>query len=200
MNDTMNDTIDALIQELGLTMSIEYAPAPDVKTCAWKDLRLSYTVKLYRVDSTFWSTGDLPSTRKVHILTTPFSMGIGHIPGYQAYGIVKEFGGTWSRPSLLLDAHVRRICATGQVPAGASGAVRGTPILPNQKDILYSLVLGADAGNYRDFEDWADNLGYNSDSIKDKGVYETCLAIWQALVKAVGTDGLRRLTEAFQDY
>ena len=46
------------------------------------------------------------------------------------------------------------------------------------------------------FEEWADNLGYNSDSIRDRDVYIACQKTHSALKMLFGIEGF----EAFMDF
>ena len=67
----------------------------------------------------------------------------------------------------------------------------------NIDDVLYSLVLDSQFSN-ETFDDFCDNLGYNSDSMKANGIYRAC----QKNSKKVRTfiKDLEQAGELFQDY
>lgn len=67
----------------------------------------------------------------------------------------------------------------------------------NIDDVLYSLVLDSQFSN-ETFDDFCDNLGYNSDSMKANEIYRAC----QKNTKKVGTfiKDLEQAGELFQDY
>jgi hypothetical protein len=67
-------------------------------------------------------------------------------------------------------------------------------------DVLYSLGSDADVLNYSSFEDWADAIGYDTDSRKAEKMYHECLKIALALRGSIGDAGLTELAEASADY
>lgn len=71
---------------------------------------------------------------------------------------------------------------------------------PTPDAILYALISDADVLNYSDFEDWAENFGYDSDSIKALKVYQDCLASALKLNACLGAGTIKQLQEYFQDY
>ena len=54
------------------------------------------------------------------------------------------------------------------------------PVKPKVIDVLYALVLDADAAD-QNFDEWCDNYGYSNDSIKAMNTYKQCLETAQAL-------------------
>lgn len=48
-------------------------------------------------------------------------------------------------------------------------------VAPVATDVVACILMDADAINYQ-FDEWCDSYGYSSDSIKAKGIYDTCLA------------------------
>jgi hypothetical protein len=73
------------------------------------------------------------------------------------------------------------------------------PKKPTNADILYSLVLDANASN-ENFHDWCANYGYSSDSIQALNTYKECLEIGNQLNKHFGRDLVNKLTELLQEY
>ena len=74
----------------------------------------------------------------------------------------------------------------------------GAPVAPPSAGVLYSLLADAEAENMT-FEDWCDEFGYNSDSIKANNTYKVCLEIAEAL-KGFSRSQIAELREALQDY
>lgn len=71
------------------------------------------------------------------------------------------------------------------------------PKAPTLKDILYSLQSDASAVG-ENFEEWCNNLGYSSDSIKAMEIYKACIET-AGLLRGLGFN-LKELQEYFQDY
>ena len=57
---------------------------------------------------------------------------------------------------------------------------------PTSEDVLDALLSDADALQYDTFEDWAPELGYDTDSIKAKKIYEACRKTGSELKKLLG--------------
>lgn len=88
----------------------------------------------------------------------------------------------------------RRIRESGEVQSHT------VPILPDAADVLYSLLSDSGVLNYSRFEEWAESLGYETDSRKAESIYRACLEIALQLRNAIGETGLQQLQAAFQDY
>lgn len=73
------------------------------------------------------------------------------------------------------------------------------PRKPKVADVLRSLIMDASAAN-ENFDDWCDNYGYSSDSIKALNTYKACLDTARALRKHFSPDTLRQVRELLQDY
>jgi hypothetical protein len=76
----------------------------------------------------------------------------------------------------------------------------GKAILPDICDVLHSLIMDSDAIEYRGFEDWASNFGYDVDSRKAEQAYRACVEVGLKLRNTLGADRLMTLCNAFQDY
>jgi hypothetical protein len=83
------------------------------------------------------------------------------------------------------------------MPRGARGIL---PILPDTCSVIASLVSDADALDHASFEEWASDQGENPDSRAAERTYRACLEIALKLRNAVGEYGLRKLSEACQDF
>lgn len=116
------------------------------------------------------------------ILSCDYSAGIGHVPSYKYYGMAD------------LGKAVEFELEHGRE------AKSGKPIMSDATDVLASLVIDSGAIDSADFEEWANDLGYDTDSRKAEAIYRACLEIGLKLRVELGDDGLQRLREAFQDY
>ena len=58
---------------------------------------------------------------------------------------------------------------------------------PNVKEVLWALLMDADALEY-DFDEWCDNLGYDNDSIKAKKIYDLCRDLGRKVIDFLGDD------------
>lgn len=67
-------------------------------------------------------------------------------------------------------------------------------------DVLYCLVTDSDVLESSGFEDWADSLGYDTDSRKAEKIYRDCLEIGLKLKAIIGGDNLEKLRELYQDF
>lgn len=85
---------------------------------------------------------------------------------------------------------------TGTYSMGS--AVKG-PV--NPQDVFSSILLDtSEIENGADFEEWAGDLGFDTDSRKAERTYKACVAEWeslQAMFSQTEIDGLREL---FEDY
>lgn len=132
------------------------------------------------------------------IVTTEYSMGAAHIPGWNLFGFQ---GPKTIHDMTILDT----VLKTGKhhIVKGMGGptlSMQPLPIGPVLKDVMYCLVNDGDAINYTSFEDWADNYGYEKDSRKAEKIYQACLKVGLTLRNELGEPLLQELREAFQDY
>ena len=75
----------------------------------------------------------------------------------------------------------------------------GMPKKPNSADVLYCVILDADAWNYN-FYSWCDNYGYAVDSMEALKTYTACLENAKKLRNIFTIDQLAELKELLQDY
>ena len=179
---TTAEQIEAVAAELGLTMTAKFVPWSLSRNAGEGLPSLNWKVTLYRAATA-------PGRSPLVVLTTDYGAGCGHCPSYKLS--VKDAGG---RNSLMRDELIRKECETGK------DNKTGKPILPKLADVLHSLASDADVIDCGTFEEWAGDLGYDTDSRKAEGIYRACLKIALKLRNALGEDGLRELREAVQDY
>lgn len=72
------------------------------------------------------------------------------------------------------------------------------PNIPEVLDVLNCLILDADSVEYNGFEEWCEEFGFNTDSIKAKKSYDQCCET-RAGINRLGFR-LEELQELFQDY
>lgn len=172
----------AEIARLGLTVRSEFVP--------WSRSR-SYVKGAKIGDRNLnWKITILHGNRE--ILTTDYSAGIGHAPSYaQRYG---RNGHTLDEAAALEYETEHGFKYRGQ---GFQGR---TPIALDPADVVWSLLLDADAIDHPTYESWAGDLGYDLDSRKGEAIYRICLEHALKLRAAVGDEGLRDLRDAGRDY
>lgn len=65
---------------------------------------------------------------------------------------------------------------------------------------MVAFISDCDAFYYGDFEQWAADFGYDTDSRKAEKIYQECLRGALKLRAAIGQEGMDALREACQDY
>ena len=71
----------------------------------------------------------------------------------------------------------------------------------NDKDFLYSLLLDSQAYTTSyNFIDFANNYGYDSDSIKTLNIYKACKKQHDRLIKLFNDDEIQKLENYFSEY
>lgn len=79
-----------------------------------------------------------------------------------------------------------------------NAAMNGSPELA---DIMYSLLNDASGISYNDtFEEWADEIGYDTDSRKAEKIYNACKEIAKQLEPMFSKDERSDIEEIFSDY
>lgn len=179
---TPKEKIEAVAAELGITMTTVFVPWSQSRNKGEKQPSLNWEVTLHR------KVG--PGDGGVTVLTTDYSAGYGHCPSYKP------------RATIFSDKAVRFECKHGHAALGDNDCcfTAGKAILPEFADVLHSLASEAEVLDRSSFEEWASELGYDTDSRKAEGVYRACLEIALKLRNALGEDGLKKLQEACQDY
>lgn len=224
MSDTDPDP-KSVVDELGLTVEALFVPFSQSRNKNEQHISLNWIVTLKRGGK--------------DVMTTEYSAGIAHCPGYKREIVPTNFVGHRyrSRSTTTLNAwtyreatpterlnQFRTAVATAECESGKamvlnpwghddSFKIRRVPyqedgqqrsrtidILPNPLDVIYSLIRDADVLDAGGFESWADDLGYNSDSIQHKAIYDKCLDHALKLRQHIGEVGINKLQEAFNEY
>lgn len=173
------DPIGYELEKMGLTMGATFIPFTQSRNATDKgldvsvnDLSLNWRVSLYY-------GGKM-------VLTTDYSQGVGHC-------VTKL---PWNGRVLAETAdRIRYECETGK-PTPFAKMIKA----PDIKDVLYCLVADSSAYEYASFEEWAGDMGYDTDSRKAETIYNECNAIAVRIVKGLGHDVINKLQELFQDY
>lgn len=113
----------------------------------------------------------------------PYSQGMGHVKGYQAYHKTP-----YDR-RIAEDAY-RKTCETGKLyrPSQTLGfwPTSATQPAPDVLDVLYCLVLDASVRHASTYEEWAAEYGYDPDSRKGEQVYRACQKQTTELLRVLG--------------
>lgn len=180
---TDHSALKETIAALGLTIRADFVPflasrnATDENKARPDKRSLNWKVTLLKAG--------------VPVFVTDYSAGVAHCPSYKQN----------SRWTLEYSSKIEWETDTGTTYRNAGfGAVKGKAILPNELDVIYSLVLDADVIDYGTFEDWAGTMGYDTDSRSAETTYRACLEIGLKLRAILGDKNLQALREAFQDY
>lgn len=173
--------IDDAIAALGITYNAEFVPfsrSRDANPKAHPSImQLNWSVTL---------------TRSGRRLTTDYSQGIAHIPGYKP--------SVWNTD---FTAWVRDACETGKVrrdPFAPSYGYATSIPAPALRDVLYALVSDASVLDYPSFEEWASEFGYDTDSRKAEQTYRACMEIALQLRAMLGDKALTELRDLFSGY
>lgn len=176
-----------VIKDMGLTLESVFIPYSKSRNAekGWLSLNWKVTLKC--------------NGREV--ITTDYSAGSAHCPSHG-----KKLPTGWDKsPKAWPREAVEFECESGY-PARFHHWARGfsgdktQPILPSQIDVIHSLVTDSDVIDYRNFEEWANEFGYDPDSRSGEKVYNACLQIALGMRAGIGEAGMQTLREAFQDY
>lgn len=163
--------------ELNLSITSEFVPWSKSRSKDEEFSSLNWIVTLQKSGEKIWE-GD-------------YSSGVAHCPSYPGY----LFKLTENQKTAI-DWE----CENGREMVNTYSKVGGRKLEPDLADVLYSLASDMAAIDYRSFEDWANEFGYDTDSRKAEKTYQACLKIALALRNSVGEEGLKKLQEACRNY
>lgn len=185
----MNTNITQTLNDMGLTMTAEFVPFSQSRNAKKNpqinDLSINWSITINRNNRS---------------LTTDYMQGIGHLP--------KEVQQkSFNKVTKYEYEVIKFACETGKI-GYFSDVSQKVMIRPNDKklnpptleDALYCLLLDSEVLNYDSFESWADEFGYNSDSIKDRKVYDDCMKIALQSRQLFTDTEITRLHELYQDW
>lgn len=179
--------LDALLSDLELSMESTFVPFSQSEK--WETEKgkppqetITHACVIYRVKNA--------AGGKRIVWSGQFHRGIGCLPAWMHTG----------RRTLDMDEAVKNAIETGKYPPARGMWPSKTVAAPALRDVMYSILQDASAIDSPTFEDWAGDLGYDTDSRKAEAIYRKCVGTGLKLRAALGEDGLARLREAFQDY
>ncbi len=121
--------------------------------------------------------------RSGDVMETAYCQGVGWIPGYRP---------GWKRT--VADAETEQAA----IERGTVGLRKLPP--PQLRDVIYSLLLDYSVIDCRNFEDFAEEYGYDPDSRKTEAIYQACLKAALEFRGLFDEDEINELREAFADY
>ena len=175
--------LQGLMREHGITVASVFVPLSRVAPERRKDwgdaLSLNWQCTIKRGERV--------------ILTTDYTQGIGHAPSDSM-----RFPDSWlpiekrraKRTAHEHEAETGRIASYG---SHHSGVLRSNGLIPppDPADVFYSLLMDCDVLESGGFENWAADLGYDTDSRKAERTFAACVDIAVKLMGALGADVLR---------
>ena len=180
-------TPEEVIATLKLSITSVFVPFSVSRNKAEKHLSLNWAVTVCQDGKPF--------------ATLDYSAGIGHCPSRNT----KSPNAAQLPDSMWLHRAIALECETGF--AASRLVVRNGPrpdtknlILPNPIDVFYCLISDSRVLESGGFENWAADLGYDTDSRKSESIYRECLETAVKLNSALGHTGIGMLQRAFEDY
>ena len=183
------ETLNEAATRLGLAVTAKFVPFSKSRSKDQDQPNLNWVVTLTKDGR--------------HVIDTEYSAGQGHCPAYKLRKQPKQDTCWPLRFDQVQRSAIAMECETGKVHVvGYSGRVepKSAPILPNEIDVIYSLIADASVLDYRNFDEWASEYGYDSDSLKALAIYDACLDIALAVRSGLGEKTLAVLQTASQDY
>lgn len=184
--------IKATLDDMGLSIAAKFVPFSQSRSKNDTRKTLNWTITLQRDGR--------------DVLTFDYSAGVAHCPGYAVTDVPRSFQGHGVTRAKVLFRYRQELasaeCETGYPMQGYPFArIRNSkPITPDPVDVVSSLVLDSTVLDYGEFESWAADLGYDTDSRKAFADYHACLDIGLKLRAAIGDAGFERLRAAYTDY
>jgi hypothetical protein len=157
MGGLKNMTLAQQISDAGIAIDFKFVPASTFENDPWRSQALNWMC-IVRV-------GDRV------VLGTTYSQGKAHTPANK-----KDWGGdhTYKEKAMDLEIETGLIAMSSQDKGPILSHIPVPP--PSVADVMASLCMDSDVMNYSSFEDWASNLGYDTDSIKARDIYNLTLA------------------------
>ena len=192
----------------GVTMSAQFVPFSQSRNKGEESPSLNWRVTLHKrysgVHAGMSSSNerlDIPAETR-DILTTDYSAGCAHCPAYKRNDFKPGDKKFFTRRAIAHECETG--FEAGDVTEGWIGDKkkegRRVRILPEFDSVLWSLSMDSSVIDAGGFEQWAADLGYDTDSRKAEVIYRECLDIALKLRAALGNEAMRELAEAGQDY
>lgn len=183
------ETVNKLTpEEAGLTLKVVHGPVGKVRD-AWPCI--SYIVIVFHGEQEVWK-GD-------------YHLGVGHAD-------IKKVGDPW-RVVYPFNMDEKMLLATWKKKPYAKFIDRdlhartaaklasAQKVKPELNDVVHSLLSEGDAHfDSLSFTEWAESLGYDTDSRKAESIYNTCLKTGRKLARFIPREKLDALREWACDY
>lgn len=187
MTEEQENTLDQVLQDAGLTLEATFVPWEQSRNKHEKEHSLNWLITLVKKDG--------------QRMTVDYMQGIAHVPGYQFHG---------RTPYDQRENHrlCRKSCRTGKTYRHPKNGhynnhcnwTTDTIPPPKIKDVMYSLISDASVLDYRTYEEWASDFGYDPDSRSGEKAYQLCLQQSLSLKALIGWSMIEALRAAYQDY
>lgn len=133
-----------------------------------------------------------------------YSIGLGCLSEDNKRRIEKCVGTSSFVGRKTIDQHKceQTIIETGKIPNPNSSMGFGSVPLdkPALRDVIASLLMDSEAIDSGGFEEWASDLGYDTDSRKAEAIYRACVDTGLKMRLMFGDAAVTELRELFQDY
>ena len=137
------------------------------------------------------------SRRGRDFLECDYAAGVAHTPAHKAGA--KRFPAKADLERAIaheIEKGTRARPGMGGTPYDSRQPIPG----PEIADVLHSLAMDSAVLDEAKFEDWAEGLGYSTDSRAALAIYRECLKHALALRANLGETGLQELRDAAADY
>lgn len=183
LDNQVKDKIGVAIAKYDLTVESKFIPFSKSRNAGEKMPSLNWQVTLKWGDK--------------KILTTDYSAGCGHAPFYKNHIHNAMRLSIWEHDRLMAE------CENGfPVDSRYENMIvwdKKRPILPDSRDVIYSLLLDSEVLEYATFEAWAGEFGYDGDSRQAEKTYNACMKI-ALQFRQLGESVISELRDAYQDY
>jgi len=182
------EAIASTMKQMGMTVSSVFVP--------WSKSRNAKTNPKQSDYSLNWRVTLERDGRA--ILTTDYSAGIGHCPSQKR--AKRHSGGYTDREWEAIVSECETGKATLRPIAYGVRPNHKKPLMPDEINVMYSLLMDSTVLGYNNYEDWALDTGYDPDSRAGVAMYRACLEIALRIRNCLGETALADLQAAFQDY
>lgn len=182
--DALSDDREFILAAMNVTLAAVFVPFSRSRNAKEKDPSLNWRVTVKKDGR--------------DVIETDYMQGCAHCPAYKSPVM---FPGGKKKDEHMTRKAIAQECETGKAAKhyDAFGLTSGKAIdPPDLADVLHSLLLDAAVLDARDFADWCGDFGFDADSIKARGIYDTCLAEALKLRAAFGEKTLAGLRELFE--
>lgn len=166
-----------LIAESGLSIRAQFVPFSESRNKKGKQPSLNWRITVQH--------------NGLALFVCDYSAGSAHCP---AHNNKRRWSPVERRDAIALECEKGR--AVQLFMASLSMPKYGEAIEPNARDVISSLLRDCDAIDFRSFEDWCAEYGFDADSREARKTYDECIARAVALRAAVGSAMFDKLREA----